>query len=203
VSVAIENALAELKNGKFILVCDDESREDEADLVMAAQFVTTENVNFMINNGRGLICVPLSTTTAKKFNLPLMVQDHNGTYETAFTISVDFKKTHTGISSQDRAMTISALGSQESSSEDFLRPGHIFPLIAWDEGVLVRAGHTEAAVDFMKLAGLNPVAVLCETLSADGVPLKGELLREFAAHFNIQIISIKELIEYRRSKSIS
>ena len=203
-SVEIINALAELKAGKFILVCDDESREDEADLIMAAQFVTTENVNFMINNGRGLICVPLSQTTAKKLNLPLMVQDHAGTYETAFTISVDAKNdTRTGISSHDRAVTIAALGNPESTESDFVRPGHIFPLIAWDEGVLVRAGHTEAAVDFMKLAGLNPVAVLCETLSADGVPLKGALLKEFADHFNIQIVSIKQLIEYRRSKSIS
>lgn len=203
-SVAIEAALAELKNGRFILVCDDETREDEADLVMAAQFVTTENVNFMINNGRGLICVPLSSAVAKKLNLPLMVQDHVGTFETAFTISVDVKKgTHTGISSQDRALTIKALGTAESTPDDFVRPGHIFPLIAWEEGVLVRAGHTEAAVDLMKLAGLNPVAVLCETLSSEGVPLKGELLKEFAHHFNIPLISIRELIEFRRSKSIS
>ena len=203
-SIAIEAALAELKLGKFILVCDDETREDEADLIMAAQFVTTENVNFMINNGRGLICVPLSNSVAKKLNLPLMVQDHAGTYETAFTVSVDVKKgASTGISSHDRALTIKALGSAESSPDDFVRPGHIFPLIAWEEGVLVRAGHTEAAVDFMKLAGLNPVAVLCETLSADGIPLKGDLLKEFAEHFHIPIVSIRELIEYRRSKSIS
>ncbi len=203
-STAIEAALTELKNGRFILVCDDETREDEADLIMAAQFVTTENVNFMINNGRGLICVPLSNKTAKKLNLPLMVQDHAGTYETAFTVSVDAKNdTTTGISSHDRAVTIRALGNDKSTPEDFVRPGHIFPLIAWEEGVLVRAGHTEAAVDFMKLAGLSPVAVLCETLSADGVPLKGELLKEFANHFKISIVSIRELVEYRRSKSIS
>lgn len=203
-SIAIEAALTELKSGRFILVCDDETREDEADLIMAAQFVTTENVNFMINNGRGLICVPLSNSTAKKLNLPLMVQDHAGTYETAFTVSVDAKNgTSTGISSHDRAVTIRALGSIDSTPGDFVRPGHIFPLIAWEEGVLVRAGHTEAAVDFMKLAGLNPVAVLCETLSADGIPLKGELLKEFATHFKIPIVSIRELVEYRRSKSIS
>jgi 3,4-dihydroxy 2-butanone 4-phosphate synthase/GTP cyclohydrolase II len=158
----------------------------------------------MINNGRGLICVPLSGAIAKKLELPLMVQDHQGTYETAFTISVDFKKgTHTGISSQDRALTISSLGKSGSVASDFVRPGHIFPLIAWDEGVLVRAGHTEAAVDFMKLAGLNPVAVLCETISAAGIPLKGNLLKEFAIHFNISIVSIIDLIEFRRSKSIS
>lgn len=203
-SHTIEQAITELKNGKFILVCDDKSREDEADLIMAAQFVTKEHVNFMINNGRGLICVPLSNATAKKLNLPLMVHEHVGTYETAFTISVDVKAgTHTGISSNDRALTISALGNADSQASDFVRPGHVFPLIAWDEGVLVRPGHTEASVDLMKLAGLNPVAVLCETLSNEGVPLKGAELEEFAAQFHIPIISIVDLIEYRRERSIS
>jgi len=203
-SHTIEQAILELKAGKFILVCDDQSREDEADLIMAAQFVTKEHVNFMINNGRGLICVPLSNETAKKLNLPLMVHEHVGTYETAFTVSVDVKVgTHTGISSNDRALTISALGSSQSVASDFVRPGHVFPLIAWDEGVLVRPGHTEASVDLMKLAGLNPVAVLCETLSSEGVPLKGVELEAFAAQFNIPIISIVDLIEYRRKLQIS
>lgn len=203
-SHTIDQAIAELRAGKFILVCDDKSREDEADLIMAAQFVTKEHVNFMINNGRGLICVPLSNATAKKLNLPLMVHEHVGTYETAFTISVDVKLgTHTGISSSDRALTISALGNANSVAEDFVRPGHVFPLIAWDEGVLVRPGHTEASVDLMKLAGLNHVAVLCETLSNEGVPLKGAALSEFAAQFNIPIISIVDLIEYRRERQIS
>jgi 3,4-dihydroxy 2-butanone 4-phosphate synthase/GTP cyclohydrolase II len=202
VSEAILKALSELKSGRFILVCDDETREDEADLIMAAQFVTKEHVNFMINNGRGLICVPLSEATAKRLNLSLMVSEHAGTLETAFTVSVDFKKgTHTGISSQDRALTISALGDGKSLPEDFARPGHVFPLIAWEEGVLVRPGHTEASVDLMKLAGLNPVAVLCETLSDQGVPLKGKVLTDFANEFGIPIISITELIEYRRSSS--
>lgn len=203
-SHTIEQAISELRNGKFILVCDDKSREDEADLIMAAQFVTKEHVNFMINNGRGLICVPLSNATAKKLNLPLMVHEHVGTYETAFTVSVDVKAgTHTGISSHDRALTISALGNANSVASDFVRPGHVFPLIAWDEGVLVRPGHTEASVDLMKLAGLNHVAVLCETLSDEGVPLKGAELEEFAAQFNIPIISIVDLIEYRRERQIS
>ena len=200
----IEQAISELQAGKFILVCDDQSREDEADLIMAAQFVTKEHVNFMINNGRGLICVPLSNETAKRLKLPLMVHEHIGTYETAFTVSVDVKKgTHTGISSYDRALTISALGSMESVATDFVRPGHIFPLIAWDEGVLVRPGHTEASVDLMKLAGLNPVAVLCETLSNEGIALKGQELIDFAKHFNISIISIVDLIQYRQERQIS
>jgi 3,4-dihydroxy 2-butanone 4-phosphate synthase/GTP cyclohydrolase II len=204
VTDTIEKAINELKAGRFILVCDDESREDEADLIMAAQFVTKEHVNFMINNGRGLICVPLSSEIAKRLRLPLMIAEHEGTLETAFTVSVDVVKgTHTGISSQDRALTISALGEPKSLPEDFVRPGHVFPLIAWEEGVLVRAGHTEASVDLMKLAGLNPVAVLCETLSDQGVPLKGKVLTDFSKQFNIPIISITELIEYRRSLVVS
>lgn len=203
-SQSIEQAIKTLQEGKFILVCDDQSREDEADLIMAAQFVTKEHVNFMINNGRGLICVPLSNATAKKLELPLMVHEHVGTYETAFTVSVDVKKgTHTGISSNDRALTINALGNSESQASDFVRPGHVFPLIAWEEGVLVRPGHTEASVDLMKIAGINPVAVLCETLNSDGVPLKGAELIEFAALFNIPIISIVDLISYRRERQIS
>lgn len=203
-SHSIEQAILDLKAGKFILVCDDQSREDEADLIMAAQFVTKEHVNFMINNGRGLICVPLSNETAKRLDLPLMVHEHIGTYETAFTVSVDVKKgTHTGISSHDRALTISALGSLNSLPSDFVRPGHVFPLIAWKEGVLVRPGHTEASVDLMELAGLNPVAVLCETLSTEGVPLKGQELIDFAKLFHITIISIVDLIKYRRERLIS
>ena len=199
----IEQAIIELNAGKFILVCDDQSREDEADLIMAAQFVTKEHVNFMINNGRGLICVPLSKATAKRLELPLMVHEHIGSYETAFTVSVDVKKgTHTGISSSDRALTISALGSLEAQASDFVRPGHVFPLIAWDEGVLVRPGHTEASVDLMKLAGLNPVAVLCETLSREGSALKGQELIDFAKQFNITIISIVDLIKFRQERQI-
>lgn len=196
---SIDKALHELKSGRFILVCDSESREDEADLIMAAEFATTSHVNFMINHGRGLICVPLSQSIAKKLDLPLMVREHTGTYETAFTVSVDVKKgTHTGISSADRALTIRALSDSKSTSFDFARPGHVFPLIAWEEGVLVRPGHTEASVDLMKLAGLSPVAVLCETLDENGNALKGQPLRDFAAKFNIPILSIEDLIAFRK-----
>ncbi len=199
---SIDKAIHELKSGRFILVCDSESREDEADLIMAAEFVDTTHVNFMINNGRGLICVPLSNEVARRLDLPLMVREHQGTYETAFTVSVDYKSgTHTGISSKDRALTIRALSDQKSTKSDFARPGHVFPLIAWDEGVLIRPGHTEAAVDLMKLAGLSPVAVLCETLNTEGVPLKGAKLSEFAKNFNIPVISITDLIEYRKKQS--
>ncbi len=196
---SLARALHELKSGRFILVCDSESREDEADLIMAAQFAETSHVNFMINNCRGLICVPMAASIAKKLDLPLMVREHTGTFETAFTVSVDVKKgTHTGISSHDRALTIRALSDPKAAPQDFARPGHIFPLIAWEEGVLVRPGHTEASVDLMKLAGLLPVAVLCETLDENGVALKGALLREFAAKFNIPIITIEDLIAYKK-----
>lgn len=199
---SIEKALHELKSGRFILVCDSESREDEADLIMAAEFVETKHVNFMINNGRGLICVPMAAEVAKKLDLPLMIREHQGTFETAFTVSVDFiRGTHTGISSHDRALTIRSLSDKKSLKSDFARPGHVFPLIAWDEGVLVRPGHTEASVDLMKLAGLNPVAVLCEALSEDGIPLKGTTLSHFAKNFNIPIISITDLIEYRKKQA--
>ncbi len=198
-SDSIAKALHELKSGRFILVCDSESREDEADLIMAAEFVETSHVNFMINNCRGLICVPMSASVAKKLDLPLMVREHAGTFETGFTVSVDVKKgTHTGISSRDRALTIRALSDPKSHAQDFARPGHIFPLIAWEEGVLVRPGHTEASVDLMKLAGLLPVAVLCETLNSEGEALKGQGLREFSKQFNIPIISIEDLVAFRK-----
>lgn len=203
-SAGIQLALSEIKAGRFVLVCDDESREDEADLIMAAELVTKDHVNFMINNGRGLICTPMSKKRAESLALPLMIQEHVGTFETAFTVSVDvINGTKTGISSHDRALTINALANPQSNPGDFVRPGHIFPLIAWEEGVLIRPGHTEASVDLMNLAGLNPVAVLCETLSEEGVPLKGGELREFAKKFNIPIISIVELIEFKRSFLIS
>ena len=192
-SASIQFVISELRAGRFVLVCDDESREDEADLIMAAELVTKEHVNFMINHGRGLICTPMSSAVAKKLELPLMIKEHEGSFETAFTVSADvIHGTHTGISSNDRALTINALSNPRANPSDFTRPGHIFPLIAWEEGVLVRPGHTEASVDLMKLAGLNPV-------SSDGVPLKGEELKAFAKSFNIPIISIVELIDYRRS----
>jgi 3,4-dihydroxy 2-butanone 4-phosphate synthase / GTP cyclohydrolase II len=197
---SIKNAIREIQNHKFVLVCDDQTREDEADLIMAAEFVETAHVNFMINHGRGLICAPICDSIAKRLELPLMVKEHTGSFETAFTVSVDFiHGTKTGISSKDRALTIKSLSNENSGPSDYAKPGHIFPLIAWEKGVLIRAGHTEAAVDLMKLAGLKPAAVLCETLSSEGVPLKGEALVAFSKEWNIPIISIKDLIAYRKS----
>lgn len=195
---SLKKAINELRSGRFILVTDDKDREDEADLIMAAQFVDSSHVNFMINHGRGLICTPLSAKRAKELNLPLMIRENEGSMETAFTVSVDAKVgTGTGISSKDRARTISFLSADEATSSDFVSPGHVFPLIAQDKGVLIRAGHTEASVDLMKLAGLKEVAVLCETLSSVGEPLKGDELIAFSKKWNIPIVSIRELIEYK------
>lgn len=195
---SLKKALSELQAGRFVLVCDDKDREDEADLIMAAQFVDSSHVNFMINNGRGLICTPLTKEKAAHLKLPLMIKENEGTNETAFTISIDAKiGTHTGISSKDRARTISLLSTETASSMDFVSPGHVFPLIAQDGGVLVRAGHTEASIELLKMAGLKEVAVLCETLSCEGEPLKGESLTAFAKEWKIPLISIKEIINYR------
>ena len=197
---SLKIALSELQAGRFILVCDDIDREDEADLIMAARFVDSSHVNFMINHGRGLICTPMSSIKAQSLKLPLMITENVGTFEVAFTISVDAKVgTGSGISSKDRARTISLLSSESASASDFVSPGHVFPLIAQADGVLIRAGHTEASVDLMGLAGLKEVAVLCETLNSEGEPLKGAELTAFSKKWNIPVISIKELIDYRNS----
>lgn len=195
----LKKAVAALQAGKFVLVCDAKDREDEADLITAAQFVDSSHVNFMINHGRGLICVPLTKQKAKELNLDLMVKKNEGTMEVAFTVSVDAKVgTHTGISSKDRARTISLLSESNSRESDFVTPGHVFPLIAHPGGVLSRPGHTEAAVELVTLAGLNPIAVLCETLNAEGEPLKGKSLMDFAQTWNIPVISIEEIIEFKK-----
>lgn len=198
--MTIEKALEDIKAGKFVLVCDDKERENEADLIMSAEFVDVSHVNFMINHGKGLICAPMSKARAQELELPLMVKEHEGTMETAFTLSVDAKEgTHTGISSHDRAITLKALSDKTKVASDFARPGHIFPLIAWEGGVLKRNGHTEAAVDLMELSGLSPVAVICETLDEEGNPLKGETLEKYAQKHGIKIISILDLIAYKKS----
>ncbi len=193
----ILKAIEELKAGKFILVCDDATRENEADLIMAAQFVSADHVNFMINFGKGLICTPLSVEVATRLKLPLMVQEHEGTLETAFTVSVDaIFGTHTGISSRDRATTIKKLSDDDSGPLDFARPGHVFPLIANPGGVLVRPGHTEATIDLLKLSGLKSIGVLCETLNSHGEPLVGDELKKFSTTHNLTLISIVDLVDY-------
>lgn len=193
----IEAVLKDLKAGHLVLVTDDHDREDEADLLLAAEFITVEKINFFFNHARGLITNPISSAISKKLNLPLMVPENAGTMQTAFTVSIDaIVGIHTGISSSDRAITIKKLSDPEARALDFERPGHVFPLIAHDLGVLARKGHTEAAIDLMKLAGLNQVAVLCETLNSDGNALKGEELMDFAKTYKIKIISINEIRNY-------
>ena len=193
----IEAVLNDLRAGHLVLVTDDHNREDEADLLLAAQFITLEKINFFLNHARGLITNPISSEISKKLDLPLMVPSNEGTMNTAFTVSLDaINGTHSGISSHDRAITIKKLSDAYSVPQDFSRPGHVFPLIAHDNGVLARPGHTEAAIDLMELAGLNQVAVLCETLNMEGNPLRGQELIDFAKTFKILIVSIKELKDF-------
>jgi len=197
IKATIEDAIADLKKGHLILVTDSCDREDEADLLMAAEFVTTDKINFMINHGRGLITNPISPQIAKKLNLSLMVPQNHGSLQTAFTVSIDaIVGTHSGISSKDRCLTIKKMSEKESLPTDFERPGHVFPLIAHENGVLGRQGHTEAAIELMALAGLYPVAVLCETLNEFGEVLKGVELLEFSKTYKLKIVTIADIKKY-------
>jgi 3,4-dihydroxy 2-butanone 4-phosphate synthase/GTP cyclohydrolase II len=197
----ITELLEDIKAGKMVIVVDDEDRENEGDLVMAAEKVTPEAITFMARHGGGLICVPLTSQRARELGLHLMVQDGQDKYGTAFTVSVDARNgTTTGISAKDRARTIKALIDPKTKPEDLLRPGHVFPLIASEGGVLKRAGHTEAAVDLARLAGLYPAGVICEIIGDDGDMLRGEELFEFAERFGLKIGTIADLIEYRRKR---
>lgn len=190
----------DLKAGQMVLVTDSHDREDEADLLMAAEFITPEKINFFLNHARGLITNPVSSAVARKLNLQLMVPENAGTLQTAFTVSIDaVAGTHTGISSRDRSVTIKKMSEANAGPLDFERPGHVFPLIAHDRGVLGREGHTEAAIDLLKLAGLTEVAVLCETLNESGDALKGDELMAFSRKHNIRIVSIEDIKQYRLS----
>ncbi len=195
----VEDALEDIKNGKMLIVVDDEDRENEGDLIIAAEKITDEAVNFMVKNARGLICAPLTEDIAEKLNLDLMVDKNTDYFGTAFTVSVDSREgTTTGISAGDRAKTIRDLANEDKKAADFRKPGHIFPLIAQKGGVLKRAGHTEAAVDLCKLAGLKPVGTICEILKEDGTMARLAELKEYAKKHDLKIISIKDLIQYRR-----
>lgn len=194
----IEEALQDLVSGKMIIVMDDEDRENEGDLIAASEFCTHETINFMSSKAKGLICVAITEERAKELELDQMVRDSSAMHGTNFTVSVDYKKgTTTGISAFDRAATVRALANKDTKPEDLARPGHIFPLIAVKEGVLRRAGHTEATVDLMKLAGLKPNGVLCEILKEDGSMARRPDLEEFAKEYNLKIITVKDLISYR------
>jgi len=195
----IEEAIEDIKNGKMVVVVDDEDRENEGDLVIAAEKIKISDINFMLDYAKGLICVPLTKDIAKKLKLDLMVKENTDHFGTAFTISVDSRDgTTTGISAGDRAKTIKDLSLDNKKPEDFRRPGHIFPLIAENGGVLKRTGHTEAAVDLCKLAGLKPVGAICEILKENGEMARFNELSVFVKEHNLKIISIKDLIAYRR-----
>lgn len=194
----IEEALADIKSGRMVVVVDDESRENEGDLVMAADCCRTEDLNFMITNARGLVCVPVGAEQAKRLALMPMVENNTDAHGTAFTVTVDYMHgTTTGISASERALTARSLASPDSKPEDFRRPGHIFPLIARNGGVLKRAGHTEAAVDLSRLAGFNECGVICEIMNQDGTMARLPDLLEFAKKFDLKIISVENLIRYR------
>jgi 3,4-dihydroxy 2-butanone 4-phosphate synthase/GTP cyclohydrolase II len=196
---SIEEALKDLKNGKVIIVSDDEDRENEGDFVALAEFTTPEVINFMAMYGRGLICTPISEQIATKLELNLIADDGNNTdaHGTAFTISIDYKTTTTGISAFERSDTIQALLCNETKASDFRRPGHVFPLIAKKGGVLCRAGHTEAAVDLAILAGRKPAGVICEIMNEDGTMARVPDLVKVSKHFGLKMITIKDLISFR------
>ena len=193
----VKKAIEEIKKGNIIIMIDDEDRENEGDLVYAGVFSTPEKVNFLASKGRGLICVSLTKDIANRLNLTPMVPQNSESFSTAFTISVDAKECKTGISAYERDLTIKKLSSVESKPEDFVRPGHIFPLIAKEGGVLVRTGHTEGSVDICKLAGVYPVAVICEIMNEDGTMARRKDLAEFAKKYNLAVVYISDIVEYR------
>ena len=194
----IEEALEDLRQGKIILVTDDADRENEGDFICAAQFATTENVNFMAMHGKGLICMPMSMELCKKLQFPQMVADNTDNHETAFTVSVDHISTTTGISALERGVTARACVDANTRPEDFRRPGHMFPLMAKPNGVLERNGHTEATVDLLRLAGLQQCGLCCEIMREDGTMMRTPELIALAKQWNLKFITIKDLQTYRK-----
>ena len=194
----VEEALADLRAGKIILVTDDPDRENEGDFICAAQFATTENINFMATHGKGLICMPMSAEFVEKLQIPQMVSKNTDNHETAFTVSIDAANTTTGISAAERSMTAMACVAEDARPEDFRRPGHMFPLLAKPNGVLEREGHTEATVDLCRLAGLKACGLCCEIMREDGTMMRTPELMELAKRFGLTFITIKDLQEYRK-----
>ena len=196
----IEEAIQDYKDGKFVIIVDDEDRENEGDITLAADFITPDKINFMALNARGLICVAIDEKILNKLNIPLMVDESNDSNYTAFTVSVDYiPGTTTGISAEDRSKTVQGLIDDNADSSMFQKPGHIFPIKYREGGVLVRAGHTEASVDLSKLAGLKPAAVMCEIVKDDGTMARRPDLEKFASDNDIKIITIADLIAHRYS----
>ncbi len=198
---SIEEAIEDFRNGKVLIVVDDADRENEGDFICSAENITPEKVNFMAIHGRGLICLPMTPERTKELELELMVRENTALHQTPFTVSIDaLHKTTTGISAPDRAATILTAIDPQTKPEDLAKPGHIFPLKAVGGGVLQRAGHTEAAVDLARLAGLYPAGVLCEIMDEDGTMARLPRLKEIAEEHGLKIVTIEDLIEYRRHK---
>lgn len=194
----VEEALEDLRNGKIIMVTDDKDRENEGDFICAAEFATTENINFMAVHGKGLICMPMAKEFVKKLHFPQMVEENTDNHETAFTVSVDYVDTTTGISAAERSMTAMHCVAEDAKPEDFRRPGHMFPLLAKENGVLERNGHTEATVDLCRLAGLKPCGLCCEIMREDGTMMRTEELYELAKKWEMKFITIEDLQNYRK-----
>lgn len=194
----IEEIVEALKNKEIIIVTDDPSRENEGDMIMAAQFATGEAINTMASLAKGLICMPMSKEYATKLDLPQMVVENTDNHETAFTVSVDHVDTTTGISAYERALTAVKLTEEDAKPEDFRRPGHMFPLVAKENGMFVRQGHTEATVDLLKIAGLKEVGICCEIMADDGHMMRGEEIFALAKKLNMKITTTEELIKYRK-----
>ena len=197
---SIEHAIEDMKNGKMVIVVDDPGRENEGDLIIAAEKATPEAVNFMVKHARGLVCMPMEGKDLDRLGIHAMVEKNTDNHETAFTVSIDYKDTTTGISAFERAQTIKGLLDEKAQPDDFRRPGHIFPLRAREGGVLKRTGHTEAAVDLARLAGFKPAGVICEILNEDGTMARTPELMEFAEKHGIRIITITDLVAYRSKK---
>lgn len=194
----IEEALQDLREGKIIIVTDDENRENEGDFICAAEFATTENVNFMATHAKGLICMPMSKKFCDRLQLPQMVSNNTDNHSTAFTVSIDHVDTTTGISAVERSITAMKCVEDDAKPEDFRRPGHMFPLLAKKNGVLERDGHTEATVDLMRLAGLKECGLCCEIMREDGTMMRTTELMELAQKWNLKFITIKDLQDYRK-----
>ncbi len=195
---SVAEALEDIKTGGMIIIVDDEGRENEGDLFIAAEKVTPESVNFMATWARGLICAPITQDRAKELELPAMVQTNREHMGTAFTVSIDHISCTTGISAFDRALTVRELPNINAGADSFTKPGHVFPLIAKDGGIFTRAGHTEAAVDLCKLAGLYPAGMICEIMNADGTMARTPQLMDFSRKHELKIITVASLVEYRR-----
>lgn len=199
---SIEEAIEDLKQGKMIVVVDDEERENEGDLLALGEFITPETINFMATYGRGLICTPISQQLAQKLALKPMVSVNTDNHQTAFTVSIDHVDTTTGISAFERAMTIKKMVEPQAKAADFRRPGHVFPLIAKENGVLERRGHTEATIDLAKLCNSIPAGVICEIMGDDGEMLRFNDLVKYAAQHHLKMISIEALATYRRQQKV-